>query len=550
MKLRNLMWGACACILAAGCSNDDVAVDNGSNVLTNGGEAYVKVRIAMADGAYSRATTTGGANGYADGTLTEQQVNNVFFVFYKDGVYSTIGKLVKKEGENLDKPDADENGNTEAYIDAVIALELEEGDEIPNQVIACVNMEEKQNDFINKNLDDAKTDIIADNIGIGTDGNFAMTSSTYFDASGKEYLAVEVPAFYETESAALADEHPVTIYVERLAAKITVKAADGGIKNDPITDVPGYVLTFNPEGYVVNGTNTQEYYLKNVNATAWATWNWAIADGDHRCFWAQDPNYTSTPDGDLDYTNYTDGSKVTIGTSQYCMENTFELATDETPGYDACTHLLLVGKYGVETTDGDPVDLSGTTLYMLGGRAYIGDNIKEYLLSQVDEDAVLPWYQDGVTWKHPDATSYNIILAPNSDNTITLEFEPEAGITYFTGEDHDIALGDLDTYNEGLASTLTTTVGAPEAFYEGAAYFAVPIEHFGGTQNTDDTGKYGIVRNHSYILTVNQISGLGEGIYNPGSEIIPTPGKKRYYVAATLNVLSWKTVSQDVSFGE
>ena len=549
MKLRNLMWGACACILTAGCSNDDVAVDKGSNIMQNDGEAYVKVRIAMADGAYSRATTTDGANGYADGTVTEQQVNDVFFVFYKDGIFSTLGKLVKSsEDGTLDNPDSDDNGNTEAYIDAVIALELNEGDEIPNQVIACVNMKDKQNDFINKNLDDAKTQIKASSIG--TDGNFAMTSSTYFDASRNEYLAVEVPAFYETEAAALADEHPVTIYVERLAAKITVKANEAGIKNDPITDVPGYVLKFTPEGYVVNETNTKEYYLKNVNATDWADWNWAIADGDHRCFWAQDPNYTSTADGDLAYTNYEDGSKVTIGTSQYCMENTFELDTDETPGYDECTHLLLVGKYDVTTTEGASVDLTGTTLYMLGGRAYIGDNIKEYLLSQVDEDAVLPWYQDGNEWKHPDATSYNIILVPNSDNTITLEFEPEEGKTYFTGEDHTTELNDFDTYNEGLATTLTTTVGAPEAFFEGEAYFAVPIEHFGGAQEKNDTGKYGVVRNHSYILTIDQISGLGEGIYNPGSEIIPTPGKKRYYVAATLNVLSWKTVSQDVSFGE
>ena len=104
MKLRNLMWGACACILTAGCSNDDVAVDKGSNIMQNDGEAYVKVRIAMADGAYSRATTTDGANGYADGTVTEQQVNDVFFVFYKDGIFSTLGKLKSSEDGTLDNP--------------------------------------------------------------------------------------------------------------------------------------------------------------------------------------------------------------------------------------------------------------------------------------------------------------------------------------------------------------------------------------------------------------------------------------------------------------
>ena len=191
---------------------------------------------------------------------------------------------------------------------------------------------------------------------------------------------------------------------------------------------------------------------------------------------------------------------------------------------------------------------------MLAGHAYIGDEIIEELLGRLNEqaeNAQLPWYLDGETWRHPDATNYEVVRVEGSPNTITLKFNPTEGTTYYTGTNHETELTTegLDTYNEGLAEYLTTNIGAPEAFYEGEAYFAVPIEHFGGTQDSDDTGAYGVVRNHSYVLNVTQISGLGEGIYDPGEEIIPNPGKKRYYVAATLKVLSWKTVSQDVSFG-
>ena len=90
---------------------------------------------------------------------------------------------------------------------------------------------------------------------------------------------------------------------------------------------------------------------------------------------------------------------------------------------------------------------------------------------------------------------------------------------------------------------------AMEAFENGKAYYAKPIEHFGGTQTDDKTGEIGVVRNHSYQITVTQVSGLGEGVFDPEEDIKPTDTKKTYYVGAELNILSWKTVSQDVSFG-
>lgn len=538
------MWGACACILAAGCSNDDVAVDNGNNVLTNGGKAYVKVRIAMGNGMGSRATE----GGYDYGVEEDHAIKSIYFGFYDaDGEWVTSGTAVPNAVTGNDDAPA---GNIDAIADAVIALEVDEGNPLPTQVIAYVNMGTTPTGIADKTIAEAKALPTQGNVADETNG-FMMTNSTYLDADGNEQLAVAIPSssFYESSEQALADDHPITIHVERLAAKVTVTGTPS-IENPE--NIPGYALTFTPKGYVVSGTNTEEYLLKNVE-TSWSSWDWFNKASDYRCFWAKDPNYDKK--GTLNYASYADAENNPINTPQYCMENTFDLSTNEIPAYDECTHVLLLGNYGVEnTTTSETVDLSGKSLYMLAGHAYIGDEIIEELLGRLntdEENAQLPWYQEGQTWKHPDASNYEIVRVEGSQNTITLAFKPTEGVDYYTGTNHDTELTTegLDAYNKELAQYLTEYIGAPEAFYEGAAYFAVPIEHFGGTQDSDDTGRYGVVRNHSYVLTVSQVSGLGEGIYDPGEEIIPNPGKKRYYVAATLNVLSWKTVSQDVSFG-
>ena len=550
MKLKGLLWGACACAMLAGCSNDEVAVDNGNNVLVNGGKAYVKVRIAMGEGAGSRAT----GGGYDYGTPEDHQIKTIYFGFYDDeGEWVTYGSV--PTGASTTPKEDDPAGNIDAEADAVIALEVDEGDPLPTQVIAYVNMGATPTGIADKNITDAKALITNGNVADQTNG-FMMTNSTYLDASGAEQLAVAIPesSFHESSEQALADGNPITIHVERLAAKVTVTGTP--TIEDP-ENIPGYALTFTPVGYVVSGTNTEEYLLKNVQA-GWNSWDWFGAASDYRCFWAEDPNYDEE-DGaaTLNYASYTDAENNPINTPQYCMENTFDLATDEIPGYNECTHVLLIGNYGVKnTTDNSDVDLSGKSLYMLAGHAYVGDNVIQELLDRIqlrgDEDAQLPWYQEEGEWIHPAASNYEIVRVEGSQNTITLAFKPTEGVTYKIGENHetDLTTDGLTAYNEGLAEYLTTNIGAPEAFYEGAAYFVVPIEHFGGTQDDNDTGRFGVVRNHSYVLTVSQVSGLGEGIYDPGEEIIPNPGKKRYYVAATLRVLSWKTVSQDVNFGE
>ena len=77
----------------------------------------------------------------------------------------------------------------------------------------------------------------------------------------------------------------------------------------------------------------------------------------------------------------------------------------------------------------------------------------------------------------------------------------------------------------------------------------------------DKVGEYGIVRNHSYVMTINSINGLGAPLDeskigpdpenptddDPEEPIVPDPDDlKDAYIHAALKVLSWHVVSQGV----
>lgn len=112
------------------------------------------------------------------------------------------------------------------------------------------------------------------------------------------------------------------------------------------------------------------------------------------------------------------------------------------------------------------------------------------------------------------------------------------------------------TYITSALSTKQATMTA-EAFTGGAMYYTIPIEHLAASladAEVTDEGYYGVVRNHWYRLTINTLVNIGHGVFNPGDgsdedpgdPIIPVVEPDRYYLAAKINILSWKIVSQNV----
>ena len=83
---------------------------------------------------------------------------------------------------------------------------------------------------------------------------------------------------------------------------------------------------------------------------------------------------------------------------------------------------------------------------------------------------------------------------------------------------------------------------------DGATYYYTPIKHLG---DAGKLGEYGIVRNHSYQVTIQNIKGFGTPVYDPDKEIDPMiPSDENTYLAASIKVLSWRVVSSNVDLDQ
>ena len=537
MRLKELFMGLLVCAALPACTDD---ADSVGNKLTEG-KAYIKVQIAMP------STSTRATEGdYENGSDTEQKISDLYFAFYdNDGNFMADGKNV----QNLIPSQQAAGSNVEAITDAVIALELEENNTFPTQVVAYVNTPKENNVsiFSGKPLDEARA-LIEQSTTYATDDNFMMTNSTYYQG-GEKFATPVVPAnFYETEEMAKADDNPVEIYVERLAAKVRVAAATD-VEIADLTDKSGNTLKFTITAFALNATNNSAYYLKHI-PSGWTesspTWNWNKAT-EFRCFWAEDVNYTATTDGDLTFVSYNDVKANTTSFSAYCRENTFaytSMVGENVNPYKIATHALVLGKYFVTDKDDNPVGDENGTFYMYGGTVYNADNLKKLLaptslvFTQSSDDAYVA----------ADPSVYDIVPVSDSASDVCLKLTLTGGTTYYTKNGGDyvaITSANLDTVNTALAQVKA------EGFNTGLAYFPVIIEHFGGVAGTDNEktgdGAYGVVRNHIYDLTIQSIKSLGTGIFDETKPIIPDGSTKKYYVGAKLNILSWKVVQQNVN---
>ena len=570
MKLRNLMWGACACILATGCSNDDVAVEN-SNVITNAdGESYMAVRIVAANDGMSRATSPG----FDDGDNTEGGVTSAVFYFYDgNGNYVTKGSTASMSATTQDPAD----DNVERISNVVVVLR--DVTETPAQVIAIVNGGEStalDAKFENKSLTQAMSELLegAEEYSYTTTGEGeGQTSATYFRMSNSTYMngtticcATPLSTQNLQPSEDLSEDYPVDIYVERLAAKVQLLEDENldenieDVTNVTVDGTANQTLEITVDKWGLSAINKEAYYLKNLDntwteATLWSGWN---ASNYSRSYWAKDPNYSSgnyptnyngwntqeETHWDLDYLTYAELDK-NPGESDYCLENTVDAITlDYTNGINtsAVTHLLIAATMKVKPTEGEG---TAQTLYRYKGAFYTEDNYIAAALSDWEALGTIIYTAtpggEGTTYSPLAATDVEIVNKGDGKVNIKLTDDAKAETWYTLSGEGD---SQIATEYPGNLDELFNDLSDADGFKDGKMYYCVPIEHLNTTAGA--VGNYGVVRNHWYQLTLESISGLGHAVYDPDEEIIPNYNPETYYVAARLNILSWKVVNQSV----
>lgn len=546
MKVKSLLVGMMACVALGACTNQDLVegeIGNGNNASTD--KAYIGIKIANPTNGFSRAASDGG---FDYGTENEHNISSAEFFFYKDGVYVTKGSVASSDitisGGTSD--------NIEASVPAVVVLHQAEGEgEIiyPNQVVAFLNLPSAVSSKLeSKSLTDALGTVenISDIEDFATKDKFIMTNSVYTINNVVQHaVAVNVENFAQTAEAAKAN--PVTIYVERVAAKVAMNEKQDGA-DTPDIDInyngnSNYQLKLEIDGWGINAVNKSSYLVKNIQPASWSLGEWTWNDPTNfRSYWAEDDNYSTSNypvnweayngyegDSPLEYRSWQDvvaNNKAT----QYCLENTMNAAT--AGNINATTYMVIAGHYKLVDGEGNEEEIDeNTKLYRYIDRFYSEANLLNVLVNQ----AILYKLENGQFTKL-EASDYQIVRASLYDGKLALKATTG---NFYTAANNESQVS-VSEANEKLAEQLGTFT----AFAGGKTFFYTPINHL--NTNASDAGHIGIVRNHTYQLTLNGIQNLGNGVFDPDEDIIITEKSKEFYVAATLNILSWKVVEQGV----
>ena len=571
MRLSNFLVGMLACAAITACSNDTDSIIDNPGEEPNNGNSYMAINLTMGSGAGTKAASNGG---YDYGTDAEGavKIREAFFYFYDaDGNYLTTGKI-QATAADQDETDneylklSSQTGNIENNSNAVVVLGPTEIK--PSQVLAVLNAG-PTNNLAGQSLTEAISTIQNGSSDVAnTKGSFIMSNSVYKDANKLVYAQ---PVTTST-SAEEAKKAPVTIYVERAAAKISFSNStkDFELPNPAVVDANNVKMKVVIDGWCVNAYNQSTYLVKNLDAS-WASTapvsGWTGWSNDFRSYWAKDANYTG--DGNynqgptykgLVYKKFSEANK-TSGAAFYCYENTVDPTKAEAQGGDYANVTTVMIAAHIEAATGAEGAYERQNLFKKDGVFYTENILKQNIAATSD----YYWYytEPGQTAKHwvpitgedltlnitesatqtdPTKPAYVTIaisnIAASADKKI-----PEGGILV-KGDNStesvsvDDAKTDLNTNN-----SFTKNV---EGYNDGACYYQVPIEQL--TPGYTSTVVYGVVRNHSYVLTLNGVSQVGYPVWDKANIVRPIiPGDREdYYVAATLNVLSWQVVNQQV----
>lgn len=485
-----------------------------------------------------------------DGDAAERVVKTVHFFFYRQGAPFAVNAAGNAPGggrnwlqatnptftEDLDKD------NISAYSNVMLVLNNYKG-QYPDQIVAVINWNPAKDVYT---LADLRTTLSQLQ---GNDNGFVMSNSVY--KSGESVIdATPISGTYET--AALAEQNPIDIYVERIAAKVKVntpatsdsdwdavnKRFDTGESSDFITlgEKKVYVQIQNWSLY--NARN-QSNLVKSINP-GWTDESLGLTWNDSprfRSYWAYADNFA--PEG-----TYANGNVFNwdagnaLGSATYCGENTAPLTEER-------TKLVLKGKL---------VDADGNAFELVkwnGQEMVEVENLKKAVAAQL-QYLVYSYTESGTEKVYSSITDSDIQCISG-----TLDSAPagvEAYEVYFqlttTAEGKKWAIKSGETWTPKDASQINTylidNIPAAMVYASGQTYYYIDIKHLG---TAEKGAEYGIVRNHIYDIVIESIKGYGTPVFGTGDNILvpETPIEEDgTYVAAKINILSWRIVQQGV----
>lgn len=599
MKIKHLFGLAVIAAMTASCSSNEDLGTAGSGTGTNEagvGYATFSINLPSTSGSTSGARGTRAAG---DGTPTfnggdanEYAVNDAtLLVFKKDATGYKFKEAVELGSmEPWTKKDPANSGiTTTAKMTAKLtnasvadgeyyALILLNNNKVEGDSKAKIKYPTTDQTFSSWSKD--ASNATADNY-LKYDKGFFMANAPKYVADGEPETLVKIDKIYASKQEA-ENSTATTVYVERGLAKVSL-ASGSEAKNLTVNNVNYNTDDVTITGWTLDVTNKKTFPVhvtEGLSTDYPDIWNTSVAAGTahnatigrffdssltefNRVYWGKDPNYST------DYSKVSDcEGEFNIATTatanfktgeeakkpQYCLENTFDIGHMV---QGQTTRVLFKAKYKPNGFG------ENETFYKMGNSFQLWNATK--VEAQIKAKA-----QEVLKETNPDNVKVTLNAPTNNLTEAGVHLVAAANVTHVTTPaatagatpgTTPLTDAQVDEINKKLGFKKGTTPGAVEVglstFQSGESYYIARVKHFSeltpwnagdktyDNSNIDWLGRYGVLRNNWYELTVNSVSGPG---YPDVPEVKPTDpdDENEQYINVEVKILDWAKRSDTI----
>lgn len=565
MKIKHLFGLAVIAAMTASChSNEDLGTAGPGTGTNETGVGYATFTINLPSVRGTRAAGAGGAQ-MDEGTANEYAVKSATaLIFQKYG--SDEGSCKFVESVDLPKAAADWTDDTTVGITTTkkLVAKLTNVD-TKNQYYVLVLLNNNKNKTggvkvalptVGQSYNEWNSQILTPSVDdLAADKDFYMANAPLKGtASPTTLVTIDKEHIYSSKEKAEAGTSAATVYVERGVAKMSV--------NDPKTKTVIDKATNNPtkstvkfNNWALDITNRKTYAVHNIDDLStdfpdiWTTPRFIGTNS--RVYWGKDPNYNldnlntgkeAEREREFNFIKATSGINKTFTESAYCLENTFNLANMY---QGQTTRVIFKATYTPKDDAGNPLADKDGTFYTIGNMTTI---LKEAALKTAVNTAA--------TSALPGCTVDYTNLKQEGSHVITLaDIKDSNGTTLVADKVYSGKTGKeiVKEINDKLG--LIDGAGHAEAmvgintYAQGVTYYIARVKHFGsltpwssgesyGTDNGKYLGRYGMLRNNWYELTVGNVYGPGYPGVPPVDPNQPDDENEKY-LSVSVKILSW-----------
>lgn len=574
VNVKNLFGMAVMATALVGCSSNDNLAPDGKDNAGKTGEAYASFTINLptttGTGTRGEGDPAQGTPSFENGDKNEYAVKDATLLLFQK---NDDGDFVFKEFVDLGNMEPWTSSSTSGITTtAKLTAKITKAEVGANKgyyALIVLNNNSGTAAKITYPTEGQTYAVWSKNPANATAANYLKYDNGFFMANAPKYVAdapetlVEIKNIYASKQQA-ENSAATTVYVERGLAKVSLATGsesksvtiDGGNYDKDKVNITGWTLDVtNTKTYPVHVTDGLWADTWKTTATTAAT-NGATMDRFHdtkltefpRVYWGLDPNYsTDFATVDACEGEFTMAKKSDFKTgeeakkAQYCLENTFDIAHMM---QGQTTRVLFSAKYKpANFTDGE-------TFYKFGNSPKLWHAADVVAQIKAKAQEVLG---------EADASKVTVTLAATGNDMTKSGVHLVAAANISHGE---TALKDeqVDQINAKLGLKKATETDAAvglSTFEGGVSYYIARVKHFNALtpwnpgdktydgNNANWLGRYGVLRNNWYELSVSSVSGPG---YPDVPKVNPTDpdDENEQYINVEVKILSWAKRSQGV----